>query len=113
MSRQLTNNWQNEISLHHENTRFAFMFILFALFTFLITIMLFIFANNSYQNPSESLQRHFIPYCFLALISLTLFFIFFIGSIVYTKKSLSSSNPPMPLPRTILVPQSRNLLTDI
>ena len=103
MSRQLTNNWQNEISLHHENTRFAFMFILFTLFTCLITIMLFIFAHNSYQNPSENSQRHFIPYCILASTSLTLFFIFFIGSIFYTRKSLLSSslNSPIPLPRTI------------
>jgi len=111
MSRQFTNNWQNEISLHHENTRFAFMFILFALFTCLITIMLFIFANNSYQNSSEKFQQHFIPYCILALISLTLFFIFSIGSIIYTKKSLLSSslNSPIPLPRTILIPGQTNI----
>jgi bacteriorhodopsin len=107
MSRQFTNNWQNEISLHHENTRFAFMFILFALFTCLITIMLFIFANNSFEKS----QRHFIPYCILALISLTLFFIFCIGSIIYTKKSLLSSslNSPIPLPRTILIPGQTNI----
>lgn len=108
MSRHLTNQWQNEQSIQHENTRFAFMFILFTLFAFLITIILFIFANNSYQNHAELFQRHFIPYFILALISLILFLIFFIGSLAYTSKSLlkssssSSSRAPVPLPRTIL-----------
>jgi uncharacterized BrkB/YihY/UPF0761 family membrane protein len=107
MSKQLTNHWQNEISIRNEHTRFAFMFILFTLFAFLITILLFIFANKSYQNQSEIFPRPFIPYCILAFISLALLVIFFIGSVVYTSKSLF--NPPIPLPRSILKSQLSNL----
>jgi hypothetical protein len=101
MPSQFSNHCQNDISIQDENTRFAFMFILFTLLAFLITIFLFIFANNSYYNQSEIYQRYFIPYSILASISLSLFFIFFIGSLVYTSKSLrkllfkSSLNSPI------------------
>jgi Na+/phosphate symporter len=99
MPSQIPTHWQNEITIRNENTRFALMFILFTLLAFLITLMLFIFVNKSYQTQSEIFQRHFIAYCILASISLALFLIFFIGSLVYTSKSLSSSNRPAPLPR--------------
>jgi uncharacterized BrkB/YihY/UPF0761 family membrane protein len=105
MLNQISTHRQNEISIRNENTRFAFMFILFTLLAFLVMLSLFIFANNSYQNQSTIYQRHVIPYCILALISLALFLIFFIGSLVYTSKSLSSSNPPIPLPRSKFVTQ--------
>jgi uncharacterized BrkB/YihY/UPF0761 family membrane protein len=108
MSRHITNHWQNEISIYHENIRFAFMFIFFTLFAFLITIILFILANKSYQNHSEIFQKHFIPYYILASISLALFLIFFIGSLIYIIKSLSS-NRSLPSRRSILKQHSTNL----
>jgi hypothetical protein len=92
MSKQSSLNYQNDNSLHYdisirnEYTRFAFMFYLFTLFALLTTIFLFIIANNSYNNESESIQRRFIPFLILGLISFTLFFIFFLGSLVYTSK---------------------------
>lgn len=98
MSNQILNSSQNQISIRNENLRFAFMFILFTLLAFLITCILFIFINNSYQNSSTILQRHFLPYCILGLISFILFLIFFIGSFVYIRKSLLLS--PIPLPRS-------------
>jgi hypothetical protein len=105
MSRHSTIAWQNEISIRHENTRFASMFILFSLFAFLTTIFLFIFANKSYYNQSEITQRHFLPYCTLASISLVFFLIFSIGAFVYTSRSLRLRDPPIPLPRSILKSQ--------
>jgi len=88
MLSQYSNHWQNEISIQYENTRFAFMFILFALFAFTTTIALFNFGNHSYRNESEVYQQHWIPCYIMASISLALFLIFFIGSLVYTSKSI-------------------------
>ena len=112
MWRQSSTHHQNEISIQNDNTRFAFMFILFTLFAFLTTIILFIFASKSYQNQSEIFQQHFIPYSILAFVSLALFIIFLIGSLVYTSKSIrklyfpsSTSHLPKPLPRIISKPQ--------
>lgn len=115
MSTRSTNHWQSESTIQQENIRFAFMFILFTLFAFLLTIILFLFAHNSYQNHLELFQRQFIPYFILAFISLILFLIFFIGSLVYTSKSLisSSSHPPTPLPRTLFKTQSTSWQTDV
>jgi hypothetical protein len=111
MWREPSIHYRNDVTIQNENTRFAFMFILFTLFAFLATTILFVFANNSYQNQSEIFQRHFLPYSILAFISLALFLIFLIGSLVYISKSIrklyssSLSNPPTPLPRSILKPQ--------
>jgi hypothetical protein len=110
MSRQSPLHWKDnhsshyEISIRNEYTRFACMFYLFTLFAFLSTMLLSIIANNSYYNESESIQRRFIPYCVLASISLALFLIFFIGSLVYTSKLIRKcrlKQPPIPLPRSI------------
>ncbi|CAF1017437.1 unnamed protein product [Rotaria sordida] len=116
MSRRSSNLWQDEISIHNDNIRFAFMFTLFTLLAFLTTIVLFIFANNSYRNQSEIFQHHFIHYCILALISLILFLIFLIGSFIYISKSIrkssykSSSNLSIPLIYTIIKPSLSNLV---
>ncbi|CAF3850787.1 unnamed protein product [Rotaria sp. Silwood2] len=96
-----------EISIRNEYMRFACMFYLFTLFAFVTTIFLLLFAYNSYYNESESIQRRFIPYIILGTISLTLFLIFFIGSLVYTSKLIKklrlkqTVNAPKPLPRSI------------
>ena len=88
-----------DISIRNEYTRFACMFYLFTFLAFLTTVLLFIFANNSYNNESELIQRRFIPYSILGILSLILFFIFFLGSLVYTTKLIRkfrlkpSSNP--------------------
>lgn len=87
MSKQLEDySFHYDISIRNEYTRFAFMFYLFTILALLTTILLFLFANNSYYNESESIQRRFIPYSVLGSISLILFFIFFVGSFVYTSK---------------------------
>jgi hypothetical protein len=108
MSKQSSLHYQDnysvrcEISIRNEYTRFACMFYLFALLAFLTTIVLFIFANNSYYHESESIQRRFIPYSVLGSISLVLFLIFFLGSLVYTGKLIKklrlkqTSNPSPP-----------------
>jgi hypothetical protein len=113
MSKQSPSHWKDNYSSHHdisirnEYTRFACMFYLFTIFAFLSTILLIIFANNSYHNESESIQRRFIPYSILGSISLALFFIFFIGSLAYTSKLIKklrlkqTFHPPTPLPRSI------------
>lgn len=96
-----------EISIRNEYMRFACMFYLFSLFAFITTILLFIFAYNSYQNDLESIQRTFIPYSVLGTISLILFFVFLIGSLVYTSKlmkklhSKQTFQPPETLSRSI------------
>ncbi|CAF3355632.1 unnamed protein product [Rotaria sp. Silwood1] len=96
-----------DISIRNEYMRFACMFYLFTLFAFITTMFLFLFAYNSYYNESESIQRRFIPYIILGAISLTLFLIFFIGSLVYTSKLIKklrlkqTFNPPKPLPRSM------------
>lgn len=75
-----------QISLRNEYTRFACMFYFFTLLAFLIGLSLLILANDSYQNESQMIQRRFIPYSILGSISSILFFVFFLGSLVYTKK---------------------------
>jgi hypothetical protein len=79
------------ISIRNEYSRFAFMFYLFTILAFLATIFLFTYANSSYYNESESVQRRFIPYLVLGSISLALCFIFFLGSLVYTCKLIKKS----------------------
>jgi len=113
MSEQSTLNWQDnysynyDISIRNEYTRFACMFYSFTLFAFFITLFLFIFANDSYHNESESIQRRFIAYSVLGSISFALFFIFFIGSLVYTSKFIKKSRLKQtsilskPIPRQI------------
>ncbi len=117
MSKQSPSHWKDnysshyEISIRNEYTRFACTFYLFAILAFLTTIFLIIFANNSYYNESESIQRRFIPYAILGSISFVLCFIFIIGSLVYTSKLIRQlrvkqtfkppSLPPAPLPRSI------------
>ena len=113
MSKQSPSHWKDnysshyEISIRNEYTRFACMFYLFTIFAFLTTIFLIIFANNSYYNESESIQRRFIPYSILGSISFVLCFIFIIGSLVYTSKLIrqlrakKTFKPPEPLPRSI------------
>lgn len=87
MSKQLEYySVHNDISIRNEYTRFACMFYLFTLFALITTIFLFLFANNCYYNELESIQRRFIPYSILGIISLILFFIFLLGSLVYTNK---------------------------
>jgi hypothetical protein len=92
MSKQSSLNYQDnysfhyEISIRNEYTRFACMFYLFTTLALLSTIFLFIFANNSYHDESESIQRRFIAYSILGSISLALFFVFLVGSLVYTCK---------------------------
>jgi hypothetical protein len=109
MSKQSSLHYQDDYSLHYEisirneYTRFACMFYLFTLFAFFTTIFLFIYANNSYHDESETIQRRFIPYSVLGSISFALFFIFFLGSIVYTIKLIKkltlkqTSKPPSTL----------------
>lgn len=106
--------WRDESSIRNDNIRFAFMFILFTLFACLTTVVLSIFASNSYDNQTKIFQRHFIHYCILAAISFSLFLIFLIGSLVYTSKSLrrlpfqSPSNVQRTSPNRILKPPLSN-----
>ena len=112
MSGQSLRSWQDGYTSHHEDslrneyTRFACMFYVFSLFAFLSTILLFIFVNDAYHHESESVQRRFLPYCTLAAISLALFFIFFIGSLVYTSKSIRQSRLKQPTKSPIPPPRS-------
>lgn len=76
----------HEISIRNEYIRFACMFYFFTLLALLTTICLVILINNSYYHELETIQRRFIPYSILGLISMILFFVFFLGSIVYTSK---------------------------
>ncbi|CAF3386058.1 unnamed protein product [Rotaria socialis] len=107
MSRRSVNLCQDEISIRNDNIRFAFMFILFTLLSSLTTTVLLIFAHNSYHVKSHISQHRFIHYIILATISLFLFVIFFIGSLVYTSRSIRhvsvklSSNFSMPLTSTL------------
>ncbi|CAF3739350.1 unnamed protein product [Rotaria magnacalcarata] len=107
MSRRSVNLCQDEISIRNDNIRFAFMFILFTLLSSLTTTVLLIFAHNSYHGKSQISQHRFIHYIILATISLFLFAIFFIGSLVYTSRSIRhvsvklSSNLSMPLTSTL------------
>jgi hypothetical protein len=105
MSKQSSINYQDdnhsfhyEISIRNEYTRFACMFYLFTLSALSMTIFLFLLANNCYNDQSETIQRRFIPYTVLGSISLTLFLVFFIGSLVYTNKLLRKSYSKSPLP---------------
>ncbi|CAM4817964.1 unnamed protein product [Rotaria magnacalcarata] len=72
-----------------------------------IPTVLLIFAHNSYHGKSQISQHRFIHYIILATISLFLFAIFFIGSLVYTSRSIRhvsvklSSNLSMPLTSTL------------
>jgi hypothetical protein len=108
MSKQSSLNYKDDYSLHYEisirneYTRFAFMFYLFTLFALLTTIFLFIITNNSYNNESETIRRRFIPFFVLGLISVTLFFIFFLGSLVYTSKLIKK----LRLKQTFINPSS-------
>ncbi|CAF1333986.1 unnamed protein product [Adineta steineri] len=118
MSTQSSNHWQNELSIQNENTRFASMFILFTFLAFTMTIISFIFVNNSNHNETEIVQSNNVPYYILASISIALFVIFFIGSLVYTRKSIrrmKSSMPLPPPPRLILnsIDESMELPTDV
>ena len=79
-----------QISLRNEYTRFACMFYFFTLLAFFTSISLVILANNSSQHESESIQRRFIPYAVLGSISVILFFVFFLGSLVYTRKLIKN-----------------------
>lgn len=99
-----------ETSMRNEYMRFACMFYLFTLFAFLTTILLFLFANNSYHNESESIQRRFLPYSVLGSISLVLFCIFFIGSLVYTSKLIKKLRTKQTLNSQKSLPHSINNL---
>ncbi|CAF0833664.1 unnamed protein product [Rotaria sordida] len=113
MSEQSSLHYQDDylfhydISIRNDYMRFACMFYLFTLFAFITTIFLFLFAYNSYYNESVSFQRPIIPYIILGAISLTLFLIFFIGSLVYTRKLIKklrlkqTFNQPKSLRRSI------------
>ncbi|CAF0846706.1 unnamed protein product [Adineta steineri] len=113
MLKQTSFHWEDmssfyyDISTRNEYTSFACMFCLFTFLAFCITVFLSILAHNTYYHDSEVIQRRFIPYFVLGLISLILFFIFFLGSLVYMCKlmkkfrSIQTTIPPLPLPRTI------------
>ena len=93
----------HEISIRHEYTRFACMFYLFTLFALLATVFLFVLTNNAYHDQSESVQRRFLPYCVLTVISFILCSIFFLGSLVYSGKLLRRSKSkriPVVLPKS-------------
>jgi hypothetical protein len=104
MSKQSSLHYQNnysfhyEISIRNEYTRFACMFYLFTLLALLTTIFLFVLANNCYYDQSESIQRRYIPYSILGSLSLVLFFVFFVGSLVYTSKLIRKSRLKSSLP---------------
>lgn len=123
MSESSSNCWYDEISIRNDNIRFAFMFILFTLLASLTTTVLFIFAYDSYQLQSEMSQYHFTHYVILAAISLILFFLFFIGSLVYTSRSIrrlsyksstlsSKSNRSMSCECEIVKPSLLNIVND-
>ncbi|UJR35423.1 hypothetical protein I4U23_028180 [Adineta vaga] len=113
MSKQTSSHWQDNSAFHYntsirnEYIGFACMFSLFTFLALFVTIFLSILAYNSYYHDSEVIQRRFIPYFVLGLISLLLFLIFSIGSLGYTcklfkksylKQSSSSSSSISPLP---------------
>ena len=106
----------HEISIRNEYTRFACMFYFFTLLALLTTIFLFILINNSYYHELETIQRRFIPYSILGLISLILFFVFFLGSIVYTSKLIrkfrSKSIPTEKLKSLILTHSTSTVMEE-
>lgn len=77
----------NAMSIRQENIRFASMFIHFTLLAFFMTLFLLLLTVDFYQDRSKIFQRDFSPYTILLFISLTLFLIFFLGAIVYIRKS--------------------------
>jgi len=82
--------FKNELAIRNEYSRFACMFYLFTILAVFMSVILFLFANNFYYEEIEEIQRRFIPYFVLGLISFILFLIFFLGSIVYTMKFLQT-----------------------
>ena len=79
---------RNELSLRHDQQRFALMFTLFTSVTLLAAVCLFHLASQSYQHASEAIQGLFLPYALLAALCSTFFLIFLLGSLVYANKSL-------------------------
>lgn len=109
-----TYSYQKEISIRNEYLRFACMFYLFTFLAFLTAIFLLFSANNYYYEQSESMQRRFIPYSILGILSFALFIIFFLGSVVYTIKVIrtfrseqTSNMPPILAQSTDQIPRKK------
>ena len=74
------------LSIRDETIRFASMFILFTLFAIFMTLLLALLTIDSYQNHTKIVERDFLPYAILALISFLLALIFCTGSFIYIRK---------------------------